>query len=66
MGDTVVAVKKIVSQWMKLNAENSAEFEKEVQALKRLRHKNVVQFYGAGEFRFEIHSNILLTDLILK
>jgi len=46
MGETKVAVKKLMSHW--LVDRPSVEFEREVEILKKIRHPNIVLFFGAG------------------
>jgi len=43
-----VAVKKILSHWLESNSSTGDEFKCEVEILKKLRHPNIVLFFGAG------------------
>jgi len=55
MGETPVAVKKLLSHWLELDSTAEHEFEKEIDILKKIRHPNIVLFFGAGkESIFEI------------
>ena len=46
--DRVVAVKKLRATIMMLDDEAFADFEKEINLLRFLRHRNIAFFYGAG------------------
>ena len=48
MGETSVAVKKLLSHWLESDSSTAIEFESEVEILKKLRHPNIVMFFGAG------------------
>jgi len=48
MGETKVAVKKLLSHWLVTDTTTALEFEREVEILKKLRHPNIVLFFGAG------------------
>jgi len=48
LGETTVAVKKILSHWLESNSSTGDEFKCEVEILKKLRHPNIVLFFGAG------------------
>ena len=49
--DKDVAVKKLKQMMMELDETTREEFEREVEFLQRLRHENIVFFYGAGQER---------------
>jgi len=48
MGETEVAVKKLLSYWLMTDSSTAVEFEREAEILKKLRHPNIVLFFGAG------------------
>jgi len=48
MGETEVAVKKLLSYWLQTDSSTTGEFERETEILKKLRHPNIVLFFGAG------------------
>jgi serine/threonine protein kinase len=48
MQDHPVAIKQLRSVLRELDESAVEDFEREVQLLRRLRHRNIVFFYGAG------------------
>jgi len=48
MGETTVAVKKLLSHWLESDSSTANEFDREVDILRKLRHPNIVLFFGAG------------------
>jgi len=42
-------VKKLLHHWLELDSLTATEFENEVRILTKLRHPNIVQFFGAGK-----------------
>jgi len=48
LGETTVAVKKLLSHWLEADSTTAEEFRCEAEILKKLRHPNIVMFFGAG------------------
>jgi len=48
LGETTVAVKKLLSHWLEADSSTAEEFRCEAEILKKLRHPNIVLFFGAG------------------
>eukprot|EP01102_Stenamoeba_stenopodia_P022126 TRINITY_DN911_c0_g1_i1.p1 TRINITY_DN911_c0_g1~~TRINITY_DN911_c0_g1_i1.p1 ORF type:complete len:1329 (-),score=324.89 TRINITY_DN911_c0_g1_i1:796-4782(-) len=49
LGETTVAVKKLLRHWLESDSSTADEFKCEVEVLKKLRHSNIVLFFGAGQ-----------------
>jgi len=50
MGETEVAIKKLMSYWLLHDSSTTNDFERETEILKKLRHPNIVLFFGAGNY----------------
>jgi len=66
MGETKVAVKKLLSYWLLTDSSTAVEFARETEILKKLRHPNIVLFLGAGKNPFSISLRLILTPNEIK